>query len=101
MVEIILSEKAREVLSTLRKDRGRLYMLLGDTGCCGFSNVFITAMEPSGDYVGIGEVDEVKVYVQPSFMTSQKFYIDAVYTEADDSFSAETSLGCRLILRRR
>jgi len=44
----------------------------------------------------------MKVYVQPMFRKSidpMAIRIDAVDVEADDSFSVETTLGIRLILR--
>ncbi|MEM3096702.1 MAG: hypothetical protein QW756_01860 [Nitrososphaerota archaeon] len=101
MVEVIFSRKARDVLSQLKREKGSLYILLGDTGCCGFSNVFITSLEPSGDYVYLGFEDGAKIYLQRRLMASQKLHIDVITSEIDDSFSAETSMRCRFILRRR
>ncbi|MEM4417152.1 MAG: hypothetical protein QXD32_03750 [Nitrososphaerota archaeon] len=97
-----ISGKAEEILERLRRERGELYMLLGFAGCCGASNIFISTNQPTAGYQKIGEREGLKIYIQPSFLQTLGgggYIVDAVESEADDSFSAETSYGYRLILK--
>ncbi len=100
MASLEFSPNAREIIEVLKRERGKLNMLIGDTGCCGYSNIFITSLDPPSNYEFIGEADGVMMYAQPQFIGSEKILVEAVPSEADDSFSAETSLGYRLVMIR-
>jgi hypothetical protein len=101
MVELEFSPNAQAIITLLKRERGRLTMLIGDTGCCGYSNIFITSLDPPAGYEFIGEKYGLKIYAQPSFIESEKILVEAIPSEGDDSFSAETSMGYRLVMRRQ
>lgn len=97
-----LTVEAAEILKRIKSRYGDLYMIIGDTGCCGFSNVFLTRNKPLGDYVEAGEVLGVHVYLKPpldSTLNPSGVVVDVVESVADDSLSLETELGYRFILR--
>ncbi|MEM2198192.1 MAG: DUF779 domain-containing protein [Nitrososphaerota archaeon] len=101
---ISLTREASEVLKKVRSRHGSLYMIIGDTGCCGYSNVFLTGNKPVGDYVEAGEVSGVTVYLRPPLdktLNPGSVVVDVVEAVADDSLSLETELGYRFILRLR
>ncbi len=103
-MSINLTAEAEQVLKTVKSRYGELYMIIGDTGCCGYSNVFLTSRKPVGDYVAIGEKIGVTVYLRPpldSTLDPSRVVVDVVETVSDDSFSLETELGYRFILRVR
>ena len=102
MVRLRLTKEAEDALQQVIKEYREIYMLLGDTGCCGYSNVFLTSIPPESSYEYLGEDKGVKVYVHPLFkraINPESINIDAVKVEVDDSFSLETNLGYRLILK--
>ncbi|GBC71770.1 hypothetical protein HRbin02_01558 [Candidatus Calditenuaceae archaeon HR02] len=99
---INLTVEAEQVLRTVKSKYGELHMIIGDTGCCGYSNVFLTCHKPVGDYVAIGEKSGVTVYLRPPLdvtLDPSSVVVDVVETVADDSLSLETELGYRFILR--
>ncbi|MEM0482586.1 MAG: DUF779 domain-containing protein [Nitrososphaerota archaeon] len=101
---ISLTTEAEQVLRKVKSKHGELHMIIGDTGCCGYSNVFITRYRPVGDYVKIGETSGVTVYLRPPLdatLNPNSVVIDVVEAVADDSLSLETELGYRFILRLR
>lgn len=103
MVRLSYTPLAREVIQRLAERHGRLCLVIGDTGCCGFSNVLLSAKEPGGAYEYVGERENVGIYLQRAFrgVLGDEAEVDAVPVESDDSFSLETEMGYRLILRRR
>jgi uncharacterized protein (DUF779 family) len=101
---INLTAEAEQVLRKVKSKYGELHMIIGDTGCCGYSNVFLTSRKPVGDYVAIGERSGVAVYLRPpldSTLNPGNVVVDVVEAVADDSLSLETELGYRFILRLR
>lgn len=48
---IVLSQRALNAVESLKKRYEKLSMIISDTGCCGYSNVHVTTIEPRGDYV--------------------------------------------------
>jgi len=91
-----------EVLERVKARHGAVYMVVGDTGCCGYSNVFLTSVEPGGDCIEAGEAYGLPVYVRPpldSTLDLEGATVDVVEAIADDSLSLETELGRRLVLR--
>ncbi len=101
-MRLSLTPKARKVMEELKRDNPEIHVILGDTGCCGFSNVFVTSASPGPYYEYLGEDSGARVYVHPAFRRSidpDDIGIDAIEVEADDSFSIETTLGYRFILR--
>ncbi|MDW8073455.1 MAG: DUF779 domain-containing protein [Nitrososphaerota archaeon] len=97
-----LTDEAAEVLRKVQAKHGKVYMIIGDTGCCGYSNVFFTRSRPVGDYVEIGETNGAKVYLRPPLSETldlSSVVVDVVEAVADDSLSLETELGYRFILK--
>ncbi len=97
-----LTPEAGEVLRALASKYRELYMIIGDTGCCGYSNVFLTMRRPLGDYFGWGELMGVKVFLRPPLdrtLDGRDVLIDVVEAPVDDSLSLETELGYRFILK--
>jgi hypothetical protein len=96
------TEHAAEIIDQLSRD-GEVHVMIDDDGCCGFSNVFVRTGEPPvGEWLQIHSDEKSRVYVHPGFQASlgnRAFFIDVVDRESDDSFSAETSLGKKLLLR--
>ncbi|MEM1967421.1 MAG: DUF779 domain-containing protein [Nitrososphaerota archaeon] len=97
-----LTPAAAEILGRLRAENKELHLIIGDTGCCGYSNVFLTRNRPAGDYAEVGVLDGVRVYLRPPMdktLDLSKVLIDVVESVADDSLSVETELGYRFVLR--
>ncbi|MCS7145969.1 MAG: DUF779 domain-containing protein [Aigarchaeota archaeon] len=97
-----LTDEAAEVLRKVQAKHGKVYMIIGDTGCCGYSNVFLTRNRPVGDYVQVGETIGTMVYLRPPLsetLDPSSVVVDVVEAVADDSLSLETELGYRFILR--
>lgn len=97
-----LSPTASEILEKIRTRHRELHLIIGDTGCCGYSNVFLTENRPVGDYFEAGVVDGVKVHLRAPLdktLDLRRVLIDVVESVADDSLSLETELGYRFILR--
>jgi len=42
---IILSQRASQAMEILKKRYEKLFMIISDTGCCGYSNVHVTKIE--------------------------------------------------------
>ena len=102
MVGVEPTSRAEEVLRRVKQEYGEVYILLGDTGCCGYSNVFLTTLKPESGYEYLGEYEGIEIYIHPSFkkaVSGENIRLDAVEVEVDDSFSLETNLGYRLILK--
>jgi hypothetical protein len=92
-MELKIWENAEEILERMRRDGGEIYMLLGFSGCCGTSNIFITNTQPSPGYRLIEGRKGLKIYIQPSFLQilgHGEQIVEDEESEADDSFSAET-----------
>ena len=90
------------IVQELKQRYGNAYIILGDTGCCGYSNVFVTNLEPDSSYEYLGEDRGVGIYVHRSFRDSinpDDIRIKIIKVNADDSFSLETELGYRFILQ--
>jgi len=90
------------IVGELKREYGELFMLIGDTGCCGYSNVFLTNLEPDSSYDYIGEDKGVKIYVHRFFkekIQQEDIRIEVVETICDDSFSLETTRGFRFVLK--
>jgi uncharacterized protein (DUF779 family) len=101
LVMIILSQRASQAMEILKKRYEKLFMIISDTGCCGYSNVHVTTNEPHGDYVHAGDVSGIHVYFRPPLdkvISYSKVIIDALPTSIDDSFSLETTIGYRFVL---
>ena len=101
MVMIVLSRRASQAIENLKKRYEKLFMIISDTGCCGYSNVHVTAIEPRGDYVYCGDVSGVHVYFRPPLdrlLSYSEVIIDAQPTSIDDSLSLETTIGYRFVL---
>jgi hypothetical protein len=99
-----LTPEAREVFRKIAASTSELYVIIGDTGCCGYSNVFVTARKPVGDYVEAGGLMGAKVYLRPPLdktLDLKRVTVDVVESPADDSLSLETELGYRFVLRVR
>jgi hypothetical protein len=99
-----LTPEAGEVLRKVAAKHGELYLIIGDTGCCGYSNVFLTVRRPLGDYSEWGELVGVEVFLRPPLdktLSGQDVLLDVVESPVDDSLSLETELGYRFILRVR
>jgi hypothetical protein len=96
------TERATQVIDELSRG-GYVYIMIDDDGCCGFSNIFVrTGSEPPGEWLRVYESGKSHLYVHPRFQNSLRdrvFYVDVVDRESDDSFSAETGLGKKLLLR--
>ena len=88
------------VIHRVRETHSDLHLLLDDTGCCGPSNVFLQDHAPFPIYESLGRVNGVTVSIHPTFARggARIFVVDAYPSEADDSFSLETTLGHRLTL---
>ena len=102
MVKVELTKKAEEVMRRVIQEYGKVYMILGDTGCCGYSNVFLTTFHPESSYEYVGEYSGAEIYVHHAFrhvVDEDIINIDAVEIDVDDSFSLETNFGYRLILK--
>ncbi|HIQ29185.1 MAG TPA: hypothetical protein EYH45_01325 [Candidatus Caldiarchaeum subterraneum] len=89
------------IINELKQRYGSIYIILGDTGCCGYSNVFVTNLEPDSSYEYIGDDRGVGVYVHRGFKDSidpEEIWIKIMEVDVDDSFSLETELGYRFTL---
>jgi len=98
---IVLSQRALNAVESLKKRYEKLSMIISDTGCCGYSNVHVTTIEPRGDYVYAGDVSGIHVYFRPpldKIISYREVVIDALPTNVDDGFSLETTVGYRFIL---
>ncbi|MEM1518480.1 MAG: hypothetical protein QXI27_06335 [Nitrososphaerota archaeon] len=101
MVKIVFSPKALEIIENLRNIHKKLYMIISDTGCCGYSNVHLSAIEPRGEYVYHGEIAGVSVYLRPPLDVISSYNevtIEALPTDIDDSLSLETTMRYRFVL---
>lgn len=76
--------------------------MVDDTGCCGFSNVFLQEGEPGPVYRPLLENELVRVYAHPSYLKTvegfRELVFDAIDDPAGDSFSLETEFGERLVV---
>lgn len=101
LVRIIFSNLASQVVENLKKIHEELFMIISDTGCCGYSNVHVTAVEPHGDYIYYGDVSGISIYFRPpldKILSYKEIVIEALPTTIDDSFSLETTIGYRFVL---
>lgn len=101
MVEIVFSPKASEIVESLRKKHEKLYLIISDTGCCGYSNVHVSTVEPKGEYFYYGEVAGISIYLRPPLdvlLSYKEVTIEALPTDIDDSLSLETAMGYRFVL---
>ncbi len=90
-----------KIIQDLKHRYGSIYMILGDTGCCGYSNVFVTNIEPDSSYEYIGTDHEVGIFVHRGFKESidpEDIRIKVLEVDVDDSFSLETEMGYRFTL---
>jgi len=95
------TEAALDVVRRLSSE-GNICIILDDDGCCGSSRVFVRTGMLRGEWLELYDKEGVRVVVHPRFAKSLEggVLIDAVDSASDDSLSAETRLGKKLLLRR-
>lgn len=99
-LDIKLTQLARSLLDKL-KEEGRVNVILGDTGCCGYSNVYVTSEDLGASYRFLKEEGGIRYYCQHGFerALNDNILIDAIEVDVDDSFSLETKHGYRFIIK--
>jgi uncharacterized protein (DUF779 family) len=105
MVQVVLSDDARELLERIRVQRpGRLTMVIGN-GCCDSTAPFVFEDYFSGaGETPVAELDgDVTVVLDRALIDlfeGREVVIDAVRVACADSFSCESELGMRFTLAR-
>jgi uncharacterized protein (DUF779 family) len=105
MVQVVLSDDARELLARIReRRRGSLTMVIGN-GCCDSTAPYVFEDYFSGaGEAPVAELDgDVTVVLDRALMDlfdGREIVIDAVRVACADSFSCESELGMRFTLAR-
>lgn len=101
-----VSSRALDMFRELEQKYGarQLVVLIDDTGCCGFSNVFVTkspVLNPSS-WKETGKVLGIPLLVNKAFASptnEQRIILDVIAnSSSDDSFSLETAYGKRFVV---
>lgn len=98
----MFTDRAHRLIQRVHEKHRSLYLVLDDTGCCGFSNAFLKATSPGPAYQKLLENKSVEVYAHPRYLktaeTFRELVVDSVADPVEDSFSLETQFGERLVV---